>query len=323
MLGFLMKLLSRSAATALAGGLALATAVLPALAEEIPVPETATPAVGMAFDPGNEELWLAGPAADDGQFVNADGSKEVTLGADMVSVQALAWYGGRLWVGDIGDTPAQREFIVVYRLGSTEGERSTYHAYDFQYEDGPRDAKAMLISGRGNIYIVTADENPGIYRVRGEATRDRMNTLVRVYDAPAGVTDGVFLSDGSTMALRTATGIEYIDALAWEPLVTDTLVGAPEGESLALGADDQLFVGGNTAVRTAEVPGADVTTTVAPEAVATPTPTPTEPTVTPTETAEARPAEEQGPARAGTITALVLAGAVAVAAGVVTYLWRT
>lgn len=323
MLGVLMNLRTRSSAAALAAGLALAAAALPAFADEVPIPEEAAPLVGMAYDPATEELWLAGPDADDGEFTEAGGSKDVSLAADLVSVQALAWSGDRLWVGDIGDANAEREFVVVYRLGSTEGGRTTYHAYDLDYEDGPRDARAMLISGRGNIYIVTADENPGVYRVRGEATRDRMNTLVRVYDAPAGVTDGVFLSDGSTMALRTATGIEYIDALAWEPLVTDTLVGAPEGESLALGAEDQLFVGGNTAVRTAKVPGADVTTTVAPEAVATPTPTPTEPTVTPTETAEARPAEEQGPARAGTITALVLAGAVAVAAGVVTYLWRT
>ncbi|MHA7862420.1 hypothetical protein ACX1DX_13765 [Tessaracoccus sp. Y36] len=320
-----MNILVRSAAASLAGGLALATAVLPAFAEDVPIPESAAPLVGMAYDPGNEELWLAGADADQGTLVDATGEKEVTFTADLVSVQALSWSGDRLWVGDIGDPRSTRDTIVVYRLGSTDGGRTTYHAYDFQYEDQPQDAQAMLISGRGNIYIVTGGESPGVYRVRGDISREDMNTLVRVYDAPEGVTDGVFLSDGSTMALRTTAGIEYIDALRWEPLVTDTIVGAPEGESIARGADDELFVGGNPAVRVSEVPGEDVTTTVAPQVAESPSaePSTTAPTATGSaEPAAPEPAAEEGPARAGTITALALAAAVALAAGVVTYLWR-
>lgn len=297
--------------------------VLPAFADDVSVPDDATPLVGMAYDPANDELWLAGPKADQGVFVNAEDTTEVTLNADLKSVQALAWHGDRLWVGDIGDPDAERDHLVVYRLGSTEGGRSTYHAYDYRYQDGPRDAKAMLISGRGNVYLVSAGDDPGIYRIRGEASRERMNTLVRVHDAPAGVTDGVFLSDGTTMALRTAAGIEYIDAMQWEALATETLVGAPEGESIAVGPDDELFVGGNPTVRTAQVVSESVTTTVTPEAPESPT---AEPTVAPTGEATSGPVEDNviddAPARSGTIVALVLAGLVAVAAGLVTYFWR-
>lgn len=299
--------------------------VLPAFADDVSVPEEATPLVGMAYDPANQELWLAGPRANRGVFVNAENTKEVMLSADLVSVQALAWYGDRLWVGDIGDPDADRDHLVVYRLGSTEGGGTTYHAYDYRFEDGPRDAKAMLISGRGNVYIISAGENPGIYRIRGEASRERMNTLVRVHDAPAGVTDGVFLSDGSTMALRTAAGIEYIDAMQWEPLATETLVGAPENESIAVGPDDELIVGGNPAVRTTQVVSESVTTTVAPQAPESPTPAPTgEATsdVSPTAAPADDGANDDAPARAGTITALVLAALVAVAAGLVTFFWR-
>ena len=124
-------------------------------------------------------------------FVEAAGEGG-RLNADIVSVQALSWHGDRLWVGDIGDEDAERDHIVVYRLSDTETAQGTYHAYDYRYEDGPHDAKAMLISGRGNVYIVTSGEDPGIYRIRGEASRSAMNTLVRVHDAPEGVTDGVF-----------------------------------------------------------------------------------------------------------------------------------
>lgn len=322
---------SRSVAAILVGGLALATAALSASAQDVDIPEGATPVVGMAYDPSTEELWLAGPRADRGVFVEAAGVKEARLNADIVSVQALSWHGDRLWVGDIGDEDAERDHIVVYRLSDTETAQGTYHAYDYRYEDGPRDAKAMLISGRGNVYIVTSGEDPGIYRIRGEASRSAMNTLVRVHDAPEGVTDAVFLNDGSTMALRTAEGIQYVDAMAWEDLVLETIVGAPEGESIAVGLDDELFVGGNPGVRSAVVVSESTTTTFAPEPEPTGSPEATESpgaTESPTATADATeaPAEEaveaEGPARAGTITALVLAGIVAVAAGLVTYFWR-
>lgn len=304
--------------------------VLPAFAQEVDVPEDATPVVGMAYDPSNEELWLAGPSADRGVFVEAGGRKEATLNADLVSVQALSWYGDRLWVGDIGDEDAERDHVVVYRLGSTDGGQSTYHAYDYRYEDGPRDAKAMLISGRGNVYLVTTGEDPGIYRIRGEASRSEMNTLVRVHDAPEGVTDGVFLTDGATMALRSAAGIEYVDAMEWEDLVTETIVGAPEGESIAVGLDDELFVGGNPGIRTAQVVNESTTTTLAPEPSVEPSATQSpavpgspEATVDATESpADDEAPETEGPARGGTITALVLAALVAVAAGLVTYFWR-
>lgn len=320
-----MGILARTAAAVIAGWLALSATVLPAFADGIEIPDTATPLVGMALDSSNGELWLAGPQADSGTLVEADGEKEVSFNAELESVQALAWYGDRLWVGDIGDVDASRDNIVVYRLGSTDGGRTTYHAYDFRYEDGPQHSEAMLISGRGNLYFVSAGDDPGIYRVRGDASRERLNTLVRVQDAPAGVTDGVFLSDGSTMALRSAQGIEYIDALVWEPLVTETLVGAPEGEAITRSADDELYVGGNPAVRVGEVPSEDVTTTVAPTVEESPSPEPT--TVEPSEPAEPEQPEDQddnpgGPARSGTITAVALAGVVAIAAGVVTYLWR-
>ncbi|NHB84460.1 hypothetical protein G7085_07185 [Tessaracoccus sp. HDW20] len=48
----------------------------------------------MAFQPGSSELWLAGPRADSGRFVEADSGKEWSFGGDPVSVQALAWSEG-------------------------------------------------------------------------------------------------------------------------------------------------------------------------------------------------------------------------------------
>ncbi|NHB84459.1 hypothetical protein G7085_07180 [Tessaracoccus sp. HDW20] len=214
--------------------------------------------------------------------------------------------------------------MVVFRLGAPEGGRSTYFAYDFEYEDGPRDAKAMMISGRGNIYIVTTGDDPGVYRAPAQPSRQQMNTLTRVADAPKGVTDGVFLTDGATMALRTAAGIDYVDAFTWETRFTDTIVGAPKGESIAVGQDDEIYVGGAPTIRTADVPTSDTTTTVTPAP-----PPPFRFGVAhrgghPGALGERGPDDTDdgtliAPARTGTIVAIALAGLLAVAAGAVTY----
>lgn len=316
-----MNKLPRGCAATVAAVFGLSIAALPASADDLTPPEGSTPVVGMAVEPGTSDLWLAGPDANSGRIINAANGDAWTFSGKPVSVQALAWSDGRLWVGDIGDKDAERDHVVVFRLGAPENGRSTYHAFDFQYEDGARDAKALLISGRGNVYVVSAGKDPGIYRAAKEPSRESMNKLTRVADAPEGVTDAVFLTDGSTMALRTATGIEYIDAFTWERLVTDTIVGAPGGESITVDQNDEVMVGGNPTIRTSQVPASDTTTTLTPAPEPSKTPAPTG-----SASASASPSAEpsggdtgsSGPDRSGTFTALALAGLLALVAGVVT-----
>ena len=328
--------ISRLGAAGLAAGLAIGLSPLAAVADDVLPPDGVAPVVGMAYD--GDGLWLAGASANDGVVVKAGTGDEVRFEGNPQSVQALAWSDGRLWVADFGDEASSRDHVVAFRLNSTEPGTTRYNAFDFRYQDGARDAKAFLLSGKGRIYVVTTGDNPGIYRAPATPSRQSMNTLVRVTDAPEGVTDGVFLSDGFTMALRTAKGIEYVDAYTWETTVTETIEGAPEGESIARGQADEVFVGGNPGIRTTAKPASDTTTTVTP--TPTPTPTPTEtapseepsggasPSGTPTATSEATdPAVEDvpdgpGPSRRGTIIALALAGVLALGAGAVTYFVR-
>lgn len=326
--GPLMKLSIRGRAAVAAVAIGLSAVALPAAAKDIDPPTGATPVVGMAAAAGTSQLWLAGPQADAGTLVEAASGDTWTFSGKAQSVQALAWSEGRLWVGDIGDPDADRDEIVLLRLSEPEDGRSSYRAYDFRYEDGARDAKAMLISGRGNIYIVTAGDDPGIYRAPSTPSRESVNTLTRVADAPDGVTDGAFLTDGSTMALRTATGIEYVDAFTWKTGVTETIVGAPEGESIAVGQDDEIYVGGAPGIRTAKVPASDTTTTVSPGPTASASPsasaspqstTPPSATAEPTGNGSGNVAQ---PARTGTIVAIALAGLLAVTAGAVTFFVR-
>ncbi|HJE50391.1 MAG TPA: hypothetical protein K8V15_00125 [Tessaracoccus flavescens] len=321
-----MSFLQRASATAVVGVLLAGHAVGIALADDIEPPVGIAPIVGMTVQEGTDTLWLAGVDANEGVVTSSDGTR-VRFSAEPQSVQALAWDDDRLWIGDIGDEASSRDFVVVYRLASVADDTSSYNAFDFEYEDGAQHATAMMISGRGRIYIATAGDNPGIYRAPTEPSRQEVNTLERVADAPAGVTDGAFMNDGTTLVLRTATGLEYIDALTWERAVTETLTGAPEGESVAVGADDVVYVGGNPTIRTGAMPDADVTTAVgentSPEASpSTPASAPasaasgtSSETTAPDSGATVQPPSSSGPGRTGTLIAVLAAGVLALAAG--------
>lgn len=303
-------LLACAAALLLLGG-----AALPASAEPPAVPGDVGELVGAAFDPETEVLWLAGERADDGVLVGVDQDRrysEISFKGELVSVQALAFHEGGIYVGDVGDPDRARESVAVYRLADTQPGRQNYRRFDFVFPEEPQNARAMMVSARGRIYLVTDGQTPGIYTTSREPSDDQVNRLTRVADAPAGVTDGVFLADGFTMALRTAEGIEVIDAFSWETQAIEILVGAGAGEVLAVLPDDELLVGTVEGLRQSPAPTANITTTIAPK-----TPSPT-----PSSTATAVPERgKAAPARIGTLVAVLLAVLVAAGAGLVTRYW--
>jgi hypothetical protein len=173
---------------------------------------------------------------------------------------------GRLWVGDIGDNERSREAITVYRFHEPEtlgDSREQWSRFQLEYDDGPHDAEALLVHPEtGRIYIVTKDpEGGGIYAGPEELVSgtETTNTLTRVADAPAVVTDGAFLPDGSEVVLRTY-GQVYV--LSWPDAKVTREVGLPrqrQGESLAVSPDGaQLFAGSegaNATVFTVSVNG--------------------------------------------------------------------
>jgi hypothetical protein len=244
-------------------------------------------------------------------------------------VVGMAYDGSGLW---LAGASANDGIVVKADTGD-----------EVRFDGEPQSVQALAWSD-GRLWVADfGDENASrdyvvAFRLNSiESDKTRYNAFDFRYQD--GARDAkAFLTDGYTMALRTEKGIEYIDAYTWETVVTDTIEGAPEGESIARSATDEVFVGGNPGIRTTAKPASDTTTTVTP--TPTPTPTPTEPAPseepsggaspsgTPTATSEATdPAVEDvpdgpGPSRRGTIIALALAGVLALGAGAVTYFVR-
>ena len=163
MLADTMRSIRRIAAVAAATA-CLVWGATPVLAD-VTISDAGGPLTGVAFDQQSSRLFAVSETGGTNIAVtDATGAKvgAISFSADTESVQGLAVHSGSLFVGDVGDSKGKRNKITVYKLPLEVGNQS-YNSYDFRYPDGAHDAKSVLVSGRGRIYVVTAGENPGIY----------------------------------------------------------------------------------------------------------------------------------------------------------------
>ena len=330
----------RLTSVSIAAVLAASVVALPAAADvDIPADQVGT-VTGMAWDSDGETLWLAGEETDEGVLVgvSADGeqSRMSWEGDDIQSVQALAIRDGAMYVGDTGNPDGNRDSFTIYRFSNLHAGAKKYRSYVFDFPDTDTDFQAMMVSGKGRIYLVSHGEDAGIYRAPSDPSRKGRNKVERVADAPDGVTDGTFLPDGGTMVLRAADGVHVIDAFSWETKAVETYASEMPAESITATDDETLLIGSAGIMREAQVPTSNTTSTPSPEPQesegaspdASPSPeasasgqAPPSPSAAPEAKGEQPKAENQ-PRSTGTIVALVLAGIVGIAAGLVTFFSR-
>lgn len=118
---------------------------------------------------------------------------------------------GRVWVGDIGDNFGGRwSEVWLYRFPEPRrlrGTTVTPERFTVRYEDGPRDAEALMVHPRtGRVYIASKsqDGDAGLYEGPAELvpSGSGVNTFRRVADLDLEVTDGAFSPDGTRLVLR-------------------------------------------------------------------------------------------------------------------------
>jgi hypothetical protein len=171
--------------------------------------------------------------------------------------------GSCIYVGDIGDNDARRKRITIYRLPEPDGANGSAPVADVfhaTYPDGSHDAEALLIGGDGRLHIVTKGETGpiAIYRFPAQLKSGATVTLERVGAGPAGkpdaesrITDGAASPDGQWAVLRTKSALTFYrtsDLLSgqWRAAnrVDLTSLKEPQGEGVALGADNSVFLAG-------------------------------------------------------------------------------
>lgn len=159
-----------------------------------------------------------------------------------------------LYVGDIGDNLGGAwPYITVYRIPEpaklrTRTLRAT--AFKFKYEDGPRNAEAMMINPRtGRLYVVSKLFNGAVYEAPAKLRTSGFNMLRRVADAPSIATDAAFSPDGRTCVIRTYFGARLysVDGKGrpGESLDSVRLPAQKQGESITYSADGRSLLAGS------------------------------------------------------------------------------
>jgi len=167
--------------------------------------------------------------------------------------------GSCVYIGDIGDNDGKRARITVYRAPEPDasGRSMQAEALHAAYPDGGHDAETLLFAN-GRLYIVTkGDTGPvAVYRFPAELKPGETMKLERVVQLSAKpsqaerITDGSVSPDGQWVALRTKESLMFYPSgvLAGAAKATRTIdlrsLKEPQGEGVALGPDNVVFLAG-------------------------------------------------------------------------------
>lgn len=172
--------------------------------------------------------------------------------------------GSCVYVADIGDNAAERKRITIYRFQEPSGSEASvvmkdvFHA---TYPDGAHDAEALLVTPDSGLFIVTKGDRGAValYRFPRELRPGTTHPLERV-GKPRGsgkpgenerITDGAVSANGEWVVLRTAQHLTFHRTTEfltgnWRVATTVDLkvVGEPQGEGVAIGDDDTVYLVG-------------------------------------------------------------------------------
>jgi hypothetical protein len=170
-----------------------------------------------------------------------------------------------LYIGDIGDNNANRDHITVYRVPEPDASAETSapaEAFHATYPDGPHDAETLLIGPDGRIHIVTKGNTSAIalYRFPADLRAGSTMKLERVgnaatdtSDRDSRITDGAVSPDGRWAVLRSPNALRFfrtsdlLDGRWRETFRVDlTPLKEPQGEGVAVGANNTVFVAGES-----------------------------------------------------------------------------
>jgi hypothetical protein len=235
---------------------------------------TAPVALGVAVTPsppeGHEVFAFADPAivessalvVEDGLFLTTNDSGDTgrvftvdgsgtTVGItrwsdDPTDTEALAPGGrGYVWVGDIGDNPADRSVIEISRVPVGRGDRTVHPTtYRLTYPDGAIDAETLVRDpSSGRLYIASKSVFGGeLYAVPEHLDPSGSNQLRSVGRVLQLATDGAFFPDGDHLVLRSYTGAVVYAWPSLQPVGQFPLPSQRQGEGLAVAGNGRVYL---------------------------------------------------------------------------------
>jgi hypothetical protein len=167
-----------------------------------------------------------------------------------------------LYVADIGDNNASRQSIAIYRVpepGAGATSVPVTNTFVARYPDGAHDADAFFLDASGRMHIVTKGATGPIALYRFPPSPGASSTLERVGNplADSKVQDDAWITgaatspDGRWVALRAHDRVSVyatadLTSGQWREAhsIDIRVLQEPQGEAIAIGADDGVYLGG-------------------------------------------------------------------------------
>ena len=222
-----------------------------------------TESSGLAAGTRSDLLFTHNDSGDSARFFAVDRTGRTRATYPLRGVDARDWEdiargpGRTLWLGDIGDNSAARDRgLLVHRVpepAGTGGATLTPTTFRLRYDDGPKDAEALLVTPQGRLLLVekTFGSAAGVYAsdvpLRSGGV---VNLLHRVGEVHVPMVTGGDLSpDGRRVVLRNYTAAyewdvpngDVLAALAEDPERVP-LPGSSQGEGISYSRDGRSLL---------------------------------------------------------------------------------
>jgi len=222
-----------------------------------------TESSGLVAAARSDLLFTHNDSGDVARFFAVDRAGRTRAVFGLTGVQARDWEdisggpGRTLWLGDIGDNSATRDRgLLVHRVPEptlASPRTLTPTTYRLRYDDGPKDAEALLVTAAGRPLIVekTLGTTARVYApdlpLRPGGAVNLLHVVAEVH-VPV-VTGGDISPDGHHLVLRNYTaayewdipGDDVIAALADEP-TRIALPSTAQGEGIAYSRDSRSLL---------------------------------------------------------------------------------
>lgn len=164
--------------------------------------------------------------------------------------------GECLYIADTGDNRGSRQDVEIYRIPEPDPNASAAaqaERFRVRYPDGPRDAEALFLLPSGELFVISKESTPGLYRYPLPFRPGETVTLERVRELDMGggekVTGADAAADGHWVAVRTNTSLalfraeDLVTGSELNPLRMDLAsLGEVQGEGVSLTADGAVVL---------------------------------------------------------------------------------